>query len=112
MIDERDTREDWSVRFVAQMADELHRGVQHGALTTAEAHQLGSRLRVLLEQALDVPSLGPRTLNAGSWDWATSGLAERPAPRRSDPRGSATRPSDRPRRSNPLRHPTRRPAAS
>jgi len=52
MLDQ-DTRVEWSARFARTVAAELRTGVQNGALTWGEAEQLLSRLRVLLDQALE-----------------------------------------------------------
>ncbi|WP_028926407.1 hypothetical protein [Pseudonocardia acaciae] len=57
MLDEAQTREEWSARFHSLLADELHRGARRGLLTVAEAEQLAARFLVLLDQALDLPSV-------------------------------------------------------
>ena len=49
----QDTRAEWSARFARTVATELRSGVQTGALTWGEAEQLLSRLRVLVDQALE-----------------------------------------------------------
>ena len=45
---------EWSTHFARTVADEIRHGVQSGALTWGEADQLLARMRVLLEQALDL----------------------------------------------------------
>ena len=45
---------EWSTHFARTVADEIRSGVQSGALTWGEADQLLARMRVLLEQALDL----------------------------------------------------------
>jgi hypothetical protein len=56
---DHDPRAEWSTRFARTAADELRSGVQSGALTWGEADELLSRLRVLIDQALDLtPHLG------------------------------------------------------
>lgn len=49
-----DPRADWSTRFARTVAEEIRSGVQSGALTWGEADQLLARMRVLVEQALDL----------------------------------------------------------
>jgi hypothetical protein len=54
-----DTRAEWSTHFARTVADELRSGVSSGALTWGEADELLARLRVLVDQALDLaPQLG------------------------------------------------------
>ena len=50
---DQDARAEWSARFARTVAAELRSGVQTGALTWGEAEQLLSRLRVLVDQALE-----------------------------------------------------------
>jgi hypothetical protein len=50
---DQDARAEWSARFARTVAAELRSGVQSGALTWSEADQLLSRLRVLVDQALE-----------------------------------------------------------
>jgi hypothetical protein len=50
---EQESRVEWSARFARTVAAELRSGVQTGALTWSEADQLLSRLRVLVDQALE-----------------------------------------------------------
>lgn len=45
---------DWCAQFARTVAEEIRSGVQSGALTWGEADQLLARMRVLLEQALDL----------------------------------------------------------
>ena len=45
---------EWSTQFARTVADELRSGVESGALTWGEADQLLARLRVLVDQALDL----------------------------------------------------------
>ncbi len=45
---------DWSTRFARTVADEVRSGVHSGALTWGEADQLLARLRILVDQALDL----------------------------------------------------------
>jgi hypothetical protein len=52
MID-HETRVTWSARFARTVAAELLAGVEIGALTMGEAEQVLSRLRVLVDQALE-----------------------------------------------------------
>ncbi|MCW2719063.1 hypothetical protein [Pseudonocardia sp.] len=49
-----ETRAEWSTQFARTVADEIRSGVRSGALTWAEADQLLARLRVLVDQALDL----------------------------------------------------------
>jgi hypothetical protein len=49
-----DTRADWSAQFARTVAEEIRTGVHSGALTWGEADQLLARLRVLVDQALDL----------------------------------------------------------
>jgi hypothetical protein len=49
---DQESRADWAARFARTVAAELRSGVQTGTLTMAEAEQLLSRLRVLVDQAL------------------------------------------------------------
>jgi hypothetical protein len=50
----QDSRAEWSTRFARTVAEELHAGVASGALTWSEAEQLLSRLRVLVDQGLEL----------------------------------------------------------
>jgi hypothetical protein len=50
---DQDARAEWSARIARTVAAELRSGVQTGALTWSEADQLLSRLRVLVDQALE-----------------------------------------------------------
>ncbi len=52
-MDDQEARGEWSARFTRTVAAELRSGVQTGALTRGEADQLRSRLRVLVDQALE-----------------------------------------------------------
>lgn len=45
---------EWCTHFARTVADEIRAGVQSGALTWGEADELFARMRVLLEQALDL----------------------------------------------------------
>lgn len=49
-----DSRAEWSVHFSHTVAEEIRSGVRSGALTWGEADQLLARLRVLVDQALDL----------------------------------------------------------
>jgi hypothetical protein len=49
-----ENRAEWSTQFARTVADEIRSGVRSGALTWAEADQLLARLRVLVDQALDL----------------------------------------------------------
>jgi hypothetical protein len=51
---DRDERAEWSTRFARTVAEEIRAGVNSGALTWGEADQLLARLRVLVDQALDL----------------------------------------------------------
>lgn len=54
-----DTRADWSTQFARTVPEEIRSGVRSGALTWGEADQLLARLRVLVDQALDLaPQFG------------------------------------------------------
>lgn len=48
---------EWCTQFARTVAEEIRNGVQSGALTFGEADQLLARMRVLLEQALDLAPL-------------------------------------------------------
>jgi hypothetical protein len=72
MLDEAQTREEWSAGVCSLMASELQQGIMRGLLTAAEAHQLSARFLVLLEQALDLPSLRAGTVTPNPWDWIAS----------------------------------------
>jgi hypothetical protein len=50
---DQEARVEWSAEFARTVAAELRSGVQTGALTRGEADQLLSRLRVLVDQALE-----------------------------------------------------------
>lgn len=51
-------RTEWSTQFARTVAEEIRSGVRSGALNWAEADELLARLRVLVDQALDLrPSL-------------------------------------------------------
>jgi hypothetical protein len=50
---DQDSRVEWSARFARTVAAELRSGVESGALTWGEAEELLSRLRVLVDQALE-----------------------------------------------------------
>jgi hypothetical protein len=52
-----DVRYEWSTRFARTVAEEIRSGVSSGALTWGEADQLLARLRILVDQALDVAPL-------------------------------------------------------
>ncbi len=47
------TKTDWRARFTRTVAEELRAGVRCGALTPGEAELLLSRLRVVVDQALE-----------------------------------------------------------
>lgn len=49
-----DGRAEWSRTFSRTMAEEIRSGVSSGALTWAEADQLLARLRMIVDQALDL----------------------------------------------------------
>lgn len=49
-----DPRAQWSTQFARTVADEIRSGVRSGALTWAEADQLLARLRIVVDQALDL----------------------------------------------------------
>jgi hypothetical protein len=68
MFDEAETREEWSASICSLVANELLRGTKLGMLTPAEAQQLTTRFLVLLDQALDLPSLGAGTPTLNPWD--------------------------------------------
>ncbi len=54
-----ENRAEWSTHFSRTMAEEIRSGVRSGALTWGEADQILARLRVLVDQALDLtPQLG------------------------------------------------------
>lgn len=56
---EDSTRAEWSTQFARTVAEEIRAGVRSGALTWGEADQLLARLRVLVDQALDLaPQFG------------------------------------------------------
>jgi hypothetical protein len=67
MRDEVETREEWSARVYALVTNELLRGTKRGMLTAAEAQQLATRFLVLLDQALDLPSLRTHTPVLNPW---------------------------------------------
>ncbi len=50
---DQEPRAEWLTRFARTVAAELLSGVEIGALTIGEAEQLHSRLRVLVDQALE-----------------------------------------------------------
>lgn len=56
MVEEAQTREEWSEGFHSLLSTELQRAAARGLLTTAEADQLAARFLVLLDQALDLSS--------------------------------------------------------
>jgi hypothetical protein len=49
-----ESRAEWSTHFSRTVAEEIRSGVRSGALTWGEADQLLARLRVLVDQALDL----------------------------------------------------------
>lgn len=49
-----ENRAEWSTQFPRTVAEELRSGVSSGALTWGEAEELLARLRVLVDQALDM----------------------------------------------------------
>lgn len=52
-------RAEWSTHFARIAAEEIRAGVHSGALTWGEADQLLARLRVLVDQALELaPQFG------------------------------------------------------
>ena len=54
-----ESRAAWSTHFSRTVAEEIRSGVRSGALTWGEADQLLARLRVLVDQALDMtPQFG------------------------------------------------------
>ncbi|WP_028938608.1 hypothetical protein [Pseudonocardia spinosispora] len=68
MRDEVETREEWSAGVCSMVTSELLSGTQRGMLTAAEAHQLSTRFLVLLDQALDLPSLRASMQSLNPWD--------------------------------------------
>lgn len=49
-----DGRAEWSRDFSRTVAEEIRSGVRSGALTWAEADQLLARLRMVVDQALEL----------------------------------------------------------
>ena len=49
-----ESRAEWSTHFSRTVAEEIRSGVRSGALTWGEADPLLARLRVLVDQALDL----------------------------------------------------------
>ncbi|MFC4946331.1 hypothetical protein [Pseudonocardia sp. GCM10023141] len=49
-----DIRAEWSTGFARTMAEEIRSGLRSGALTWGEADQLLARLRMVVDQALDL----------------------------------------------------------
>lgn len=68
MLDEVDTREEWSANVCSMLASELLHGTKLGVLTASEAQQLTTRFLLLLEQALDLPSLRTGMSSLNPWD--------------------------------------------
>lgn len=68
MHDEVETREEWSAGVCSMVTSELLSGTQRGMLTAAEAQQLSTRFLVLLDQALDLPSLSVSMKSLNPWD--------------------------------------------
>lgn len=59
-MEQPDIRADWAVQFARTVAQEIRSGVRSGAITVGEAEELLTRLRVLVDQALDsAPLLRP-----------------------------------------------------
>jgi hypothetical protein len=54
----RDARGEWGVHFARTVAEEIRSGVRTGALTAGEAEELLARLRVVVDQALDMATVG------------------------------------------------------
>lgn len=69
MFEELQTREEWSAGICSLVTEELHRGANRGLLTRAEAHQLASRFLILIDQALDLPSIRLSGPFGGQPDW-------------------------------------------
>jgi hypothetical protein len=53
----RDARTEWAVHFSRTVAEEIRSGIRSGALTAGEAEELLARLRVIVDQALDMAPL-------------------------------------------------------
>jgi hypothetical protein len=68
MLDEVETREEWSASVCSMVASELLHGTKLGILTPSEAQQLTTRFLVLLDQALDLPSLRASMPSLNPWD--------------------------------------------
>jgi hypothetical protein len=68
MIFDVETREEWSASVCSMVASELLHGMKLGVLTPPEAEQLTTRFLVLLEQALDLPSLRTAMTSLNPWD--------------------------------------------
>jgi hypothetical protein len=56
-MEQPDIRADWAVHFARTVAQEIRSGVRSGAITIGEAEELLARLRVLVDQALDMAPL-------------------------------------------------------
>lgn len=52
-----DPRHNWSTGFARTVAEELRHGVATGALTWGEADELLARLRIVIDQAIDLTPL-------------------------------------------------------
>lgn len=52
-----DPRHSWSTGFARTIAEELRHGVATGALTWGEADELLARLRIVIDQAIDLTPL-------------------------------------------------------
>jgi hypothetical protein len=56
-MEQSDVRADWALHFARTVAQEIRSGVRSGAITVGEAEELLARLRVLVDQALDMAPL-------------------------------------------------------
>jgi len=72
MLEKAQTREEWSAGICSLVTSELQQGTRRGLLTSAEAHQLGTRFLILLEQALDLPSVRAGNTPPNPWGWVAS----------------------------------------
>jgi hypothetical protein len=71
MLDDAETREEWSVNVCSMLASELLHGTRLGILTAPEAQQLAARFVVLLDQALDVPAIRASVRALNPWESAS-----------------------------------------
>jgi hypothetical protein len=67
-LNDGQTREEWSASICSLVASELAQGTRLGVLTASEASQLTTRFLLLLEQALDLPSLRPHLSSLNPWE--------------------------------------------